>query len=139
MVNFSCNTHTHNTLQVSKDGTVKRAYALHDGQMIESVLMPYQVYLFVHVYTLYLCTCIHVCIHVCVCVCVCARARAWQMIESVRMPYQVYLCLHTTHTCGYKNMFVCIHVCIHRCGCVGVSICERVCVCLYLCLSVRKR
>jgi len=28
--------------QVSKDGTVKRAYALHDGQMIESVLMPYK-------------------------------------------------------------------------------------------------
>ena len=28
--------------QVSKDGTVKRAYELHDGQMIESVLMPYK-------------------------------------------------------------------------------------------------
>ena len=28
--------------QVSKDGTIKRAYALHDGQMIESVLMPYK-------------------------------------------------------------------------------------------------
>ena len=28
--------------QVSKDGTVKRAYQLHDGQMIESVLMPYK-------------------------------------------------------------------------------------------------
>lgn len=27
--------------QVSKDGTRKRAYALHDGQVIESVLMPY--------------------------------------------------------------------------------------------------
>ena len=27
--------------QVSKDGTIKRAYQLHDGQMIESVLMPY--------------------------------------------------------------------------------------------------
>ena len=29
------------TEQVSKDGTRKRAYALHDGQLIESVLMPY--------------------------------------------------------------------------------------------------
>ena len=29
-------------LQVSKDGTVKRAYALPDGQLIESVLMPYK-------------------------------------------------------------------------------------------------
>jgi len=28
--------------QVSKDGTIKRAYALHDGQLIESVLMPYR-------------------------------------------------------------------------------------------------
>ena len=28
--------------QVSKDGTRKRAYKLHDGQMIESVLMPYE-------------------------------------------------------------------------------------------------
>lgn len=28
--------------QLSKDGTVKRAYQLHDGQMIESVLMPYK-------------------------------------------------------------------------------------------------
>jgi 23S rRNA (adenine2503-C2)-methyltransferase len=27
--------------KVSKDGTTKRAYALHDGQLIESVLMPY--------------------------------------------------------------------------------------------------
>ena len=27
--------------QVSKDGTIKRAYRLHDGQVIESVLMPY--------------------------------------------------------------------------------------------------
>jgi 23S rRNA (adenine2503-C2)-methyltransferase len=27
--------------QISKDGTVKRAYALHDNQIIESVLMPY--------------------------------------------------------------------------------------------------
>uniref|UniRef100_A0A7S4N483 Dual-specificity RNA methyltransferase RlmN N-terminal domain-containing protein n=1 Tax=Guillardia theta TaxID=55529 RepID=A0A7S4N483_GUITH len=27
--------------QVSKDGTIKRAYKLKDGQMIESVLMPY--------------------------------------------------------------------------------------------------
>ena len=27
---------------VSKDGTTKRAYALHDGQLIESVLMPYE-------------------------------------------------------------------------------------------------
>lgn len=27
--------------QVSKDGTKKRAYELHDGQLIESVLMPY--------------------------------------------------------------------------------------------------
>lgn len=26
--------------QVSKDGTLKRAYALHDEQLIESVLMP---------------------------------------------------------------------------------------------------
>ena len=25
----------------SKDGTIKRAYRLHDGQLIESVLMPY--------------------------------------------------------------------------------------------------
>ncbi len=29
-------------LQVSKDGTVKRAYALGDGQLVESVLMPYE-------------------------------------------------------------------------------------------------
>ena len=28
--------------QISKDGTTKRAYALHDGQLIESVLMPYE-------------------------------------------------------------------------------------------------
>mmetsp|Transcript_43 Transcript_43/g.55 ORF Transcript_43/g.55 Transcript_43/m.55 type:complete len:469 (+) Transcript_43:120-1526(+) len=28
--------------KVSKDGTTKRAYALHDGQLIESVLMPYE-------------------------------------------------------------------------------------------------
>ena len=28
--------------QVSNDGTRKRAYKLHDGQMIESVLMPYE-------------------------------------------------------------------------------------------------
>jgi len=28
--------------QVSNDGTKKRAYKLHDGQMIESVLMPYE-------------------------------------------------------------------------------------------------
>lgn len=28
--------------QVSNDGTIKRAYKLHDGQMIESVLMPYE-------------------------------------------------------------------------------------------------
>jgi 23S rRNA (adenine2503-C2)-methyltransferase len=28
--------------QVSSDGTVKRAYSLHDGQLIESVLMPYR-------------------------------------------------------------------------------------------------
>ena len=27
--------------QVSKDGTIKRAYSLPDGQLIESVLMPY--------------------------------------------------------------------------------------------------
>lgn len=27
---------------VSKDGTKKRAYRLHDGQLIESVLMPYE-------------------------------------------------------------------------------------------------
>ena len=27
---------------VSRDGTVKRAYRLHDGQLIESVLMPYE-------------------------------------------------------------------------------------------------
>jgi hypothetical protein len=45
LLNFPCNAYTHITLQVSKDGTVKRAYALHDGQMIESVLMPYQVYI----------------------------------------------------------------------------------------------
>ncbi len=30
------------TEQISKDGTVKRAYRLHDGQLIESVLMPYE-------------------------------------------------------------------------------------------------
>ena len=29
------------TEQVSRDGTKKRAYELHDGQIIESVLMPY--------------------------------------------------------------------------------------------------
>jgi len=28
--------------QISNDGTKKRAYKLHDGQMIESVLMPYE-------------------------------------------------------------------------------------------------
>ena len=28
--------------QISQDGTIKRAYRLHDGQMIESVLMPYE-------------------------------------------------------------------------------------------------
>ena len=28
--------------QLSKDGTYKRAYRLHDGQLIESVLMPYE-------------------------------------------------------------------------------------------------
>jgi 23S rRNA (adenine2503-C2)-methyltransferase len=28
--------------QISKDGTEKRAYALHDGQIIESVMMPYK-------------------------------------------------------------------------------------------------
>lgn len=28
--------------QVSNDGTRKRAYKLHDGQLIESVLMPYE-------------------------------------------------------------------------------------------------
>lgn len=28
--------------QLSKDGTIKRAYSLHDGQLIESVLMPYE-------------------------------------------------------------------------------------------------
>jgi 23S rRNA (adenine2503-C2)-methyltransferase len=28
--------------QVSTDGTKKRAYSLHDGQLIESVLMPYE-------------------------------------------------------------------------------------------------
>ncbi|KAL7534928.1 hypothetical protein ACHAWF_004993 [Thalassiosira exigua] len=28
--------------QISKDGTTKRAYRLHDGQVIESVLMPYE-------------------------------------------------------------------------------------------------
>lgn len=28
--------------QLSNDGTKKRAYKLHDGQMIESVLMPYE-------------------------------------------------------------------------------------------------
>lgn len=28
--------------QISKDGTCKRAYKLHDGQLIESVLMPYE-------------------------------------------------------------------------------------------------
>ena len=27
---------------ISKDGTIKRAYKLHDGQLIESVLMPYE-------------------------------------------------------------------------------------------------
>lgn len=30
------------TEQISKDGTRKRAYKLHDGQLIESVLMPYE-------------------------------------------------------------------------------------------------
>eukprot|EP00977_Amphora_coffeiformis_P007070 scaffold1536_cov166-Amphora_coffeaeformis.AAC.4 len=28
--------------QISKDGTIKRAYKCHDGQLIESVLMPYE-------------------------------------------------------------------------------------------------
>ena len=28
--------------QISKDGTYKRAYKLNDGQLIESVLMPYE-------------------------------------------------------------------------------------------------
>lgn len=28
--------------QISKDGTIKRAYELHDGRLIESVLMPYK-------------------------------------------------------------------------------------------------
>lgn len=28
--------------QQSKDGTIKRAYRCHDGQLIESVLMPYE-------------------------------------------------------------------------------------------------
>ena len=28
--------------QISTDGTIKRAYSLHDGQLIESVLMPYR-------------------------------------------------------------------------------------------------
>ena len=28
--------------QLSKDGTKKRAYQLHDRQLIESVLMPYE-------------------------------------------------------------------------------------------------
>jgi radical SAM superfamily enzyme YgiQ (UPF0313 family) len=32
---------TLDTEEVSKDGTKKRAYRLHDGQLIESVLMPY--------------------------------------------------------------------------------------------------
>ncbi len=30
------------TEAISKDGTVKRLYRLHDGQLVESVLMPYQ-------------------------------------------------------------------------------------------------
>ena len=30
------------TEQISKDGTIKRAYRCHDGQLIESVLMPYE-------------------------------------------------------------------------------------------------
>ena len=30
------------TEQISKDGTIKRAYSLKDGQIIESVLMPYE-------------------------------------------------------------------------------------------------
>ncbi|MFT4977162.1 MAG: 23S rRNA (adenine2503-C2)-methyltransferase, partial [Myxococcota bacterium] len=30
------------TEQISRDGTVKRLYRLHDGQLIESVLMPYR-------------------------------------------------------------------------------------------------
>ncbi len=30
------------TEQVSRDGTIKRLYKLHDGQLVESVLMPYQ-------------------------------------------------------------------------------------------------
>lgn len=29
-------------IQISSDGTKKRAYELHDGQLIESVLMPYE-------------------------------------------------------------------------------------------------
>jgi 23S rRNA (adenine2503-C2)-methyltransferase len=33
---------TLDTELVSKDGTIKRAYRLHDGQLIESVLMPYE-------------------------------------------------------------------------------------------------
>ena len=28
--------------QISVDGTIKRAYRLHDNQLIESVLMPYR-------------------------------------------------------------------------------------------------
>jgi 23S rRNA (adenine2503-C2)-methyltransferase len=28
--------------EISLDGTIKRAYKLHDGQMIEAVLMPYR-------------------------------------------------------------------------------------------------
>jgi 23S rRNA (adenine2503-C2)-methyltransferase len=40
--NFSVGDLTMASEQVSKDGTTKRAYALHDGQLIESVLMPYE-------------------------------------------------------------------------------------------------
>ena len=32
--------------QVSKDGTKKRAYELNDGQLIESVLMPYEGFIY---------------------------------------------------------------------------------------------
>ena len=40
--NFSMGDLTLASEQISKDGTTKRAYALHDGQLIESVLMPYE-------------------------------------------------------------------------------------------------
>ena len=39
---FQVGTLTIASEQISKDGTIKRAYALHDNQLIEAVLMPYE-------------------------------------------------------------------------------------------------